>query len=100
MKTILKKTLLIALPLVGMLLTAPAAFARPHHHHHYHWGYRYDCPPRYDRGWYDRGRYDDYYSRPGWYGGRRYYDDDDYYRSRYPRSFSSDPLWWYNFSYR
>ena len=74
MKTILKKTLIAALPLAGLLLTAPAAFAHIHHHHPYYWGYRHDCHPYYGRGWHDRGRYNNDY-QPGWYGGRRYYEE-------------------------
>src|SRR5436309_8755686 len=102
MQISLKKAFLLALPLAGLLFTAPAAFARPHHHHHHGWHKRH-CRPDYDRGWYGGRRYNDDYSRRGWYGGRRYdddysrrgsyggwrYDDDDYYRSRYSRPFYS-----------
>ena len=102
MKNILKKTLIAALPLAGLLLTAPAAFARPHHHHRHHqWGYRDDCHPSYGRGRYDRWSYhNDRYDRRGRYGGR--WDDryDDYYRSRYPRPFYSEPWRWQSFLYR
>ena len=96
MKTMWKKTLIAALPLAGLLLTAPAAFARPHHHHH--WGYRHDCHPYYGRGWHDRGRYNNDY-QPGRYGGQRYYDGDDYYRSRHPQQPYYEP-WWQGFFYR
>jgi hypothetical protein len=80
MKTVWKKTLIAALPLAGLLLTAPAAFAHIHHHHPYYRGYG-----------------DDY--RPGWYGGRRYNDRDDDYRSRYPQQPYDGP-WWQGFFYR
>lgn len=118
MKAILKKTLLVALPLAGLLLAAPAAFARSHHDFHRHdWGYEDDYYPSYGRhgwddrwryednyygrrGWDDRWRYDDYsYGRGGRYGGR-YYDYDDDYRSRYPQPFYSDQPWWYSWMYR
>src|SRR6266849_980313 len=97
MKTMWKKTLIAALPLAGLLLTAPAAFARPHHHH---WEHRPYCHPYSGRGWHDRWRHDhddDY--RPSWYGGRRYNDGDDYYRSRYPQQPYYGP-WWQSFLYR
>jgi hypothetical protein len=93
MKTMLKKTLIAALPLAGLLLTAPAAFARPHHQHH-RWENRQHCQPSYGQGWHDRRRYGDDY-RPGWYDGRRY-DRDDYYRSRYPQQPNYGP-WWQGF---
>ncbi|HJY82386.1 MAG TPA: hypothetical protein VKK81_15060 [Candidatus Binatia bacterium] len=94
MKTILKKTLIVALPLAGLLLAAPAAFA--HDHHHRYWEHQSYCHPHYDRqGWRDRWRYNDDY-RPGWYSWRRYYNGDDYYRSRYPQQPYYSP-WWQSF---
>jgi hypothetical protein len=98
MKTVWKKTLIAALPLAGLLLTAPAAFAHIHHHHPYYRGYRHECHPSYGRGWHERRRYGDDY-RPGWYGGRRYNDGDDDYRSRYPQQPYDGP-WWQGFFYR
>lgn len=111
MKTMWKKTLLAALPLAGLLLTAPAAFAHDHYHHR--WENRQHCHPDYGRGWRNRWRHDDDDYRPGWYGGRRYdgnyrsgwysgqryYDRDDYYRSRYPQQSYYGP-WWQSFFYR
>ena len=95
MKTMWKKTLIAALPLAGLLLTAPAAFARPHHHYR-HWEHRSYCQPHYGRqGWHDRGRYNNDY-QPGWYGGRHYDDRNDYYRSRYPQQRYYSP-WWQSF---
>lgn len=93
MKSALAKMFLLALPLAGVLMTAPAADAhwRQHHHH---------CHPYAERGWYNRsGHYDDgYYGRRGWYEDRRrrYDDDDDYYPSRYPyrRYFDNGYPWW------
>src|SRR5438874_1998499 len=78
MQISLKKAFLLALPLAGLLFTAPAAFARPHHHHHHGW-YKRHCRPDYDRGRYGGRRYDDddYGYRRGGYGGWRR-DDDDY----------------------
>lgn len=92
MKTVWKKTFLVALPLVGLLISAPAAEAHKFHKHkrdHYCQSYNKR------HGWRDRGRYDDYYSRGqyndyydgrrGWYGNQGpYYDNDRYYPSRYP----------------
>jgi len=83
MQISLKKAFLLALPLAGLLFTAPAAFARPHHHHHHGW-YKRHCRPDYDRGR---------------YGGRRY-DNDDYYRSRYSPPFFSGQPWWYSLQSR
>jgi len=98
MQISLKKAFLLALPLAGLLFTAPAAFARPHHHHHHGW-YRRHCRPDYDRDWSGGRRYDDddYYYRRGGYGGRRY-DNDDYYRSRSSSPFYSGQPWWYWYS--
>lgn len=99
MKAILRKTLFVALPLAGLLLTAPSAFAGPgHHHRHWKRHYQHDCHPRYNQGWRESRRsYDDYYYRRGWYNGRRY--NDDYYWTGYPRPFYSNP-WRYNYNYR
>src|SRR6266542_4003709 len=111
MKAMWKKTLLAVLPLAGLLLTAPAAFARDHHHHR--WENRQHCRPDYGRGWRNRWRHDDDDYRPGWYGGRRhddnyqsgwysgrrYNDRDDYYRSRDPQQFYGSP-WWQSYFYR
>jgi len=101
MQISLKKAFLLALPLAGLLFTAPAAFARPHHHHHHGW-YKRHCRPDYDRGRYGGRRYDDdddsYYRRGG-YGGWRY-DNDDYYRSRYSPPFYSGQPWWYSLQNR
>jgi len=99
MQISLKKAFLLALPLAGLLFTAPAAFARPHHHHHHGW-YKRHCRPDYDRGQYGGRRYDDddsYYRRGG-YGGWRY--NDDYYRSRYSPPFYSGQPWWYSLQSR
>ncbi len=98
MQISLKKAFLLALPLAGLLFTAPAAFARPHHHHHHGW-YKRHCRPDYDRDWSGGRRYDDddYGYRRGGYGGRRY-DNDDYYRSRYSSPFYSGQPWWYWYS--
>ena len=100
MQISLKKALLLALPLAGLLFTAPAAFARPHHHHHHGW-YKRHCRPDYDRGRYGGRRYDDdYYGyRRGGYGGWRH-DNDDYYRSRYSSPFYSAQPWWYSLQSR
>jgi len=95
MKTVLKKTLLAALPLAGLLLTAPAAFA----HEHHHWQNGDHCRTDYGRDWRDRWRYDDDDYRPSWYSGRRYYDRNDYYRSYYPQQPYYNP-WWQSFFYR
>ncbi|MBI3802110.1 MAG: hypothetical protein HY268_34710 [Deltaproteobacteria bacterium] len=97
MKTTLKKTLLAALPLVGLLLTAPAAFAHEHHHWHRHWENRGHCQTDYGRGWRDRQRYNENY-QSGWYGGQRYSDRNGDYRSRYPQQpyYSYSP-WWQSF---
>lgn len=95
MKTMWKKTLMAALPLAGLLLTAPAAFA---HYHHHHWEHRPYCHPYYGQGWRDRWRYNEDY-RPSWYRERRYYNGDDYYRSRYPQQPYYEP-WWQGFLYR
>ena len=99
MQISLKKAFLLALPLAGLLFTAPAAFARPHHHHHHGW-YKRHCRPDYDRDWSGGRRYDDddsYYRRGG-YGGWRY--NDDYYRSRYSPPFYSGQPWWYSLQNR
>ena len=100
MQISLKKAFLLALPLAGLLFTAPAAFARPHHHHHHGW-YRRHCRPDYDRDWSGGRRYDDddYGYRRGGYGGRRY-DNDDYYRSRSSSPFYSGQPWWYSLQNR
>ena len=100
MQISLKKAFLLALPLAGLLFTAPAAFARPHHHHHHGW-YKRHCRPDYDRGRYGGRRYyddDDYGYRRGGYGGWRY--NDDYYRSRYSPPFYSGQPWWYSLQSR
>ncbi|SRR6266446_8870778 len=99
MQISLKKAFLLALPLAGLLFTAPAAFARPHHHHHHGW-YKRHCRPDYDRGRYGGRRYDDddYDYRRGGYGGWRY--NDDYYRSRYSPPFYSGQPWWYSLQNR
>jgi hypothetical protein len=93
-KPLSKKTLLAALPFMGLLLTAPSAALAKHHHHC--WSedrYGYD-QPAYDDDYDDRGysadrygygarpSYDDpyayggrpYYGEPSPYGGRPYYD--------------------------
>ena len=95
MKTTLKKTLLAALPLVGLLFTAPAAFARHWEHRHHHWEHRSYSHPYYDRGWRERWRHN-YDYRPGWHRERRYYNGDDYYGSRYPQQPYYEP-WWQSF---
>jgi len=100
MQISLKKAFLLALPLAGLLFTAPAAFARPHHHHHHGW-YKRHCRPDYDRGRYGGRRYDDdddYDYRRGGYGGWRY--NDDYFRSRYSPPFYSGQPWWYRLQSR
>jgi hypothetical protein len=84
MKTTVKKTLLAALPLAGLLLTAPAAFAHDYHHRHHHWKNGEHCQTDYGRGWRERWHNNDDY-QSGWYSGRRYSDRNDYYRSRYPQ---------------
>jgi hypothetical protein len=98
MNTTLKKTLLAVIPLAGLLLTAPTAFAHSRHHH-YQQSYRSHCHPRYNRGWHEGRRFygNDYYRR-SWYNNRRW--NDDYYPSRYQRRFPSEPWWWYNSNYR
>jgi hypothetical protein len=101
MKIIWKKTLLVALPLAGFLLSAPTAEAhKPHKHKRDRYCRTYD-----QRDWHDRGRYD-YYGRRGWYEDRRPYYNDQYYPSRYPyrpyydRSYDDGsyyrgfPWWW------
>src|SRR2546425_9128242 len=100
MQISLKKAFLLALPLAGLLFTAPAAFARPHHHHHHGW-YKRHCRPDYDRGRYGGRRYDDddYGYRRGGYGGWRH-DNDDYYGSRYSSPFYSGQPWWYSLQSR
>jgi hypothetical protein len=92
MNTLWKKTFLVAIPLAGLLLSAPAAEARKHHHH---------CRPYAERGWYDRGRYNDsYYSWRRNHEWRRPYYDRDYYPSRYPyqpyygRPYDGGYPWW------
>ncbi len=97
MQISLKKAFLLALPLAGLLFTAPAAFARPHHHHHHGW-YKRHCRPDYDRDWSGGRRYDDdgYGYRRGGYGGWRY--NDDYYRPRSSSPFYSGQPWWYWYS--
>ena len=49
MKTMLKKALLAALPLAGLLLTAPTAFAHDSYHRHHHWENRRHCQPYHER---------------------------------------------------
>jgi hypothetical protein len=100
MKGLLAKIFLAALPLTGVMMTAPMADAhwRHHFHHHPH------CRPYAERGWYDnRGHYSDgdHYRR-GWYEDRQHrYDGDDNYPSRYPhrryedrRYYGGDYPWW------
>ena len=96
MKTTLKKTLLAVVPLAGLLLTAPAAFAHPRHHQ---WDPGAHCRPDSNQGWHNGQRsYDnDYNYRRGWYNDRRWNDDD--YRSRYQRPFYPDRRW-YRSNYR
>jgi len=94
MKTMLKKALLAALPLAGLLLTAPAAFAHDSYHRHHHWENRRHCQPYHERGWRERWRHDDDDYRPGWQKGRSYYNDDSYYRSRYDQPFYATRWWW------
>lgn len=79
MNAVWKKTFLAAVPLAGLLMSAPAAEARKHHRYHH-------CNPYAERGWYDRRRYDDsYYDRRRWDNDRRRpYYDNDYSPSRYP----------------
>lgn len=100
MNATLKKTLLAAIPLAGLLLTAPTAFAHPRYHHHYQRDSGAHCQPRYNRGWRDdrRSYRNDSYAQRGWYNDRRW--NDDSYRSRYQRRFPSEPWWWYNSNYR
>lgn len=95
MKTMWKKTLIAALPLAGLLLAAPAAFAHEHNYHHRHWENSQHCHPHYGQGWRERWRHNNDY-QPGWYSGRRYYNGDDYYRSRYPQQPYYSP-WWQSF---
>ncbi len=80
MKRTLMKMLWAALPLAGVLMTAPPADAHWRHHHHHH------CHPYYQGGSYDRGNHygDEYRYRRGWYNDRRHRYEDDYYPSRYP----------------
>src|SRR5215471_18575681 len=101
MKSALAKMFLLALPLAGVLMTAPAAQAHWQHYHHH-------CRPYAEHGWYNKGgRYDNgYYSRQGWYEDHRHRygdgDDDDYYPSRYPlrRYDGNGHPWWSAWSYR
>jgi hypothetical protein len=100
MNATLKKTLLAAIPLAGLLVTVPPAFAHSRHQHHYHKNSGAHCHPSYNQGWRDsrRSYRDNDYYRRGWYEGRRW--NDDYQRSRYQRRFPSEPWWWYNSNYR
>ncbi len=91
MKSALAKLFLLALPLAGVLMAAPAAHAWRHQHHH--------CRPYAEQGWYRGDRYNDrYYGRRGWYEDRRNRYDD--YPSRYqyrpyeePRYYGGYPWW-------
>jgi hypothetical protein len=100
MNATLKKTLLAAIPLAGLLLTAPTAFAYSRHPHHYQRDSGAHCRPSYNRGWRDdrRSYRNDDYDRRGWDNNRRW--NDDYHRSRQQRPFYSDSWWWYNSNYR
>jgi hypothetical protein len=97
MKTALKKTLLAALPLAGLLLAAPAAFAHEHHHWHHRWQNGEHCQTDYGRGWQERWRENNNY-RPGWYRGAPNYNND-YYSSRYSQPPYYRP-WWQSYFYR
>ena len=61
MNTRLKKLFFLIIPLMGIVLLAPSAFAR-HHHHRY-------CNPYYGNSYYGRP----YYGRR--YNDRPYYND-------------------------
>jgi hypothetical protein len=88
-KPLFKKTLLAALPLMGVLLTAPSAVLARHHHCWSEDRYDYD-QPAYDEGYDDRGysadRYKDstrsYDDDPSAYGGRPFYGDPAPYGGR------------------
>jgi hypothetical protein len=100
-KPSLKKTLLAALPLLGLLLTTPpAALAKHHHHCRSEDGYGYEQPAYeddYDDRRYPANRYG-YGARPydddtNTYGGRPSYGDPSPYGERpyYGGSPSTDP---------
>ena len=84
MNTRLKKLFFLIIPLMGIVLLAPSAFAKHHHHKH--------CNPDYGNSYSDRSHYDRPYYDRSYYGRGRYndryddrYDDDDYSRRRTPR---------------
>lgn|SRR5689334_8303111 len=92
MKSALVKIFLAALPLVGVLMSAPAADARGRPQSQCP---LYICPPYYESSrWHDR-RKDDlryYYRREGWWNRRSRYDD---YPSRAPsRRYNDDGYPW------
>lgn len=75
MHTTLTKAFLVALPLAGLLFTAPAAFAKDHRHHHHCWSNRSDRAS-YSQRWQERRRYhENHYRSPA----ERF--DENYYRS-------------------
>ena len=89
MKSAVAKIFLVALPLVGLLMTAPTADAcwREHHHYRYH--------PYAGQGWYYGNGYSNYgyYDRRGWDTNSypspypyRPYQNPGYYTGSYP--------WW------
>ncbi|MBI3250067.1 MAG: hypothetical protein HYZ50_26530 [Deltaproteobacteria bacterium] len=100
MKSVWKKTLLVALPLAGLFFTAPAAEAHRRH----------DCRPRYEQGRQGGIWYDDYRDRRGYDQRRPYYSRDDYRPYRYPsrsygrpyydRPYYDDYPWWQHLSGR
>jgi hypothetical protein len=90
MRTNLKRMLMVALPLAGMLSTATVALARDHHEyparyyrHHEYRRHNRDWRPyayehrrdRYERDWRGPDRYS--YAQPysGWYREHRHHDD-------------------------
>ncbi len=99
MKGALVKIFLAALPLAGVLMSAPAADAggRPRPQCPL-----YICPPYYESSrWHDRRR-DDlryyYYEREGWWN-HRYRRDDDYlsrppYRRHQEQPYDGDSYLW------
>ena len=92
MPLLLKKALLVALPLAGLLLTAPPPTLAKHHHcgdneDRYSYGSPYDEDAYYDRGVpSDRSSYDQgpYSGDPYGYGSRPYPG-----RSPYPAPYDS-----------
>jgi hypothetical protein len=72
MKSLLIKTVLAGLPLVGILLAAPPVALAKHHHHWWHrYGYNYPPPPS-QGAYYYRGAPSYRYGMQPYYGGSPY----------------------------